>query len=363
MMTSSWPTALAALTIAIAIAILSQGGVLAFQAAHQSFAASCSSSRCSSPLHRLLASDSDASTDKSDDDVGPDILQPFVPAMDPKYSVTGPVGEGKFIISRTGPPTAEEMSNEQMLKIVKIECNDLEVNTLVWKCLGYRFNEEEEKWEPTEVFPNWKERFPDPPDFIGMQRVYSREVDQPSLRSNQALVRSIPPGNKQSLKTQLKPIGWKGYNYKELTPNKTRRAQCANWIVFFREELFGYTVEELKERRRLRKEAEAAAEAKMREEGKEVDTWKPPVKEVCLLSFPCRLLNYGAVVCGEERKWDAKRRSDQREQRIAWPYLARKCNVIVRNCHTAANLTPPNHAQLTLVKRTSNCRGMQWVEQ
>ena len=122
------------------------------------------------------------------------------------------MGEGKFIISRTGPPTAEEMSNEQMLKIVKIECNDLEVNTLVWKCLGYRFNEEEEKWEPTEVFPNWKERFPDPPDFIGMQRVYSREVDQPSLRSNQALVRSIPPGNKQSLKTQLKPIGWKGYN-------------------------------------------------------------------------------------------------------------------------------------------------------
>mmetsp|Transcript_13609 Transcript_13609/g.22864 ORF Transcript_13609/g.22864 Transcript_13609/m.22864 type:complete len:278 (-) Transcript_13609:48-881(-) len=276
-MTSSWPTALAALTIAI----LPQGGVLAFQTAHQSFAASCSSSRCSSPVHRLLASGSDASTDKSDDDnVGPDILQPFVPALDPKYSVRGPVGEGKFIISRTGPPTAEEMSNEQMLKIVKIECNDLEVNTLVWKCLGYRFNEEEEKWEPTEVFPNWKERFPDPPDFIGMQRVYSREVDQPSLRSNQALVRSIPPGNKQSLKTQLKPIGWKGYNYKELTPNKTRRAQCANWIVFYREELFGYTVEELKERRRLRKEAEAAAEAKMREEGKEVDTWKPPVKEV-----------------------------------------------------------------------------------
>lgn len=68
---------------------------------------------------------------------------------------------------------------------------------------------------------------------------------------------------------------------KGLTPNKTRRAQCANWIIFFREELFGYTVEELRERRRLKKEAEAAAEAKMREEGKEVeDTWQAPVKEV-----------------------------------------------------------------------------------
>ena len=167
------------------------------------------------PVHRLLAG-SDGSTDdeKSDapiDEDAPDILQPFVPAMDPKYSVRGPVGEEKFIISRTGPPTSEEISNEQMLKIVKIECTDLEVNTLVWKCLGYRFNEEEDKWEPTEVFPNWKERFPDPPDFIGMQRVYSKEVDQPSLRSNQALVRSIPPDNKQSVKSQLKPLGWKGY--------------------------------------------------------------------------------------------------------------------------------------------------------
>lgn len=62
--------------------------------------------------------------------------------------------------------------------------------------------------------------------------------------------------------------------YKGLTPNKTRRAQCANWLVFFREELFGYSLEELRERRRLKREAEAAAAA-AEEEG-----WKPPVKEV-----------------------------------------------------------------------------------
>jgi|EP00970_Alexandrium_tamarense_P003735 hypothetical protein len=72
--------------------------------------------------------------------------------------------------------------------------------------------------------------------------------------------------------------------YKELTPNKTRRAQCANWLIFYREELFGYTVEELRERRRLRKEAEAIAEEeakrKAKEEGKDVDDWKLPVTEV-----------------------------------------------------------------------------------
>ena len=64
--------------------------------------------------------------------------------------------------------------------------------------------------------------------------------------------------------------------YKELTPNKTRRAQCANWLIFYREELFGYTVEELRERRRLKKEAEEKA----KEAEQKGDEWKPPVKEV-----------------------------------------------------------------------------------
>ena len=73
--------------------------------------------------------------------------------------------------------------------------------------------------------------------------------------------------------------------YKELTPNKTRRAQCANWLLYYREELFGYTVEELRERRRLKKEKEEE-ERRIKEEeakksGKDVeDEWKPPVKEV-----------------------------------------------------------------------------------
>ena len=236
------------------------------------------------PIHQLFASTSSDTTANAKEDEksnnGPDILQPYLPAMDPKYSVNGPIGVSKnFIISRAGPPTIEELSNEQMLSIVNIECTDLEVNTLVWKCLGYRFNEENEVWTPSEVFPKWKERYPDPPDFIGMKRVYSREIDQDSLRSNQALVRSIPAENKQSLKKHLKPLGWKGYQYKELTPNKTRRAQCANWLIFYREELFGYTIEELKEKRKLKREAEDAAEAKRLEKGEEKE-WKPPVKEV-----------------------------------------------------------------------------------
>jgi len=70
--------------------------------------------------------------------------------------------------------------------------------------------------------------------------------------------------------------------YAELTPNKTRRAQCTNWLLYYRMELFGYTIEELRERRRIRREQKEEEERKMREaaEGKKEDEWKPPVKEV-----------------------------------------------------------------------------------
>jgi hypothetical protein len=54
-----------------------------------------------------------------------------------------------------------------------------------------------------------------PPDLIGMRRDYSKEIDSPSLQSNQMIVvKSIPMEFTQSLKTA---IGLEGYQYKELT--------------------------------------------------------------------------------------------------------------------------------------------------
>ena len=109
----SLPAALAA----ISIAVLFQGSV-AFQTIISQQPLTPSSSRCNRPVHRTLLAESDGSTEKSEDDCcppiaedGPEILKPFLPAMDPKYKANGPLGEGDFIISRTGPPTAEEMSN------------------------------------------------------------------------------------------------------------------------------------------------------------------------------------------------------------------------------------------------------------
>mmetsp|Transcript_23553 Transcript_23553/g.48893 ORF Transcript_23553/g.48893 Transcript_23553/m.48893 type:complete len:282 (-) Transcript_23553:1223-2068(-) len=215
------------------------------------------------------------------------IIQPFLPAADPQYKCTGPVGEGSFVASRTGGPTDDELTNENMLKIVLLECNDLEVNTLVWKCLGYRFDTETNEWKNDEVFPNFRERYPTPPDFIGMQRIYSKDVDEPSLRSNQALVRSIPLEYKQCLKPALKPLGWNGYKMMGLTPKKTRRAQCANWLIYYRDHLYGYSVEELREQRAQKKAQEAVAEqerlAELVRQGKtpdEEEEFRPPVNEV-----------------------------------------------------------------------------------
>jgi len=209
-------------------------------------------------------------------------LATVVEALNPRYKCTEPVGEGDFILSRTGGPIIEELSNENLFKILMLENSDLETNTLVWKCLGYRFDEEAEEWTPKEVFPNWKKKFPEPPDFIGMSRMYSKEIDQPSLKSNQQLVKSIPADNKQQLKVQLRPLGFTGFKYKELTPNKTRRAQCANWLLYYREELFGYTIDELKKRRKLKLEAAEVDRLRILEDtGNDTnDDWKPPVKEV-----------------------------------------------------------------------------------
>lgn len=166
--------------------------------------------------HVVMVASSESSEDMEDmskqEKLKPIILEPCIEAMDPNYSVKGPVGGGEFLISRTGGPTDEELTDENLYKIIERKANDLEVNTLVWKCLGYRFDVDKEEWTSLEVFPKWKDRFPDPPDVIGMKRVYSKDVDGPSLRNNQALVKSIPVDNKKSyLKEYMKPFGFTGY--------------------------------------------------------------------------------------------------------------------------------------------------------
>ena len=147
---------------------------------------------------------------------------------------------------------------------------DADVNSLVWKYLGYRFDEEAKAWDTSGVFPKWAAKYPQPPDLVGVTRTYEPKVDEPVLRAVQALQRSVPKEHKDNLRAFLKPLGWGGYKMSApahakattgLTPNMTRRAQVSQWLLYYREALHGVPLEELRRRRDARAAEEAVAEA------------------------------------------------------------------------------------------------------
>lgn len=110
------------------------------------------------------------------------------------------------------------LSTATIWGILNDELEDTTVNQLVWQCLGYRYDADRQTWDISTVAPEWREAYPEPPDFI---------ADRPP---NVKLVRSTPPANKQLLKEQL---GFAGYKVNELVPRKTRRAQISNWLLSY----------------------------------------------------------------------------------------------------------------------------------
>jgi len=170
------------------------------------------------------------------------------------------------------PPVAQvldpedKLSDWEMLRIVTQDMPDEEVNELVWECLGYVKSVDmdpetltvEVKWDNTNVFPKWRAKYPEPMDLLGITRKYYPEVDAPIKEANAALARSIPQAYKQGLKAVLKPLGWTGFRLATLTPNKTRRAQVANWLVYYRSELRGVSLEELQRRKAAKQAREEA---------------------------------------------------------------------------------------------------------
>lgn len=46
--------------------------------------------------------------------------------------------DGDFVIGREGEPTAAELANENLIKILAEKSTDEELNWLLWKCLGER---------------------------------------------------------------------------------------------------------------------------------------------------------------------------------------------------------------------------------
>jgi hypothetical protein len=108
------------------------------------------------------------------------------------------------------------LNTDTIWAILKEEIDDATVNQLVWDALGYRYDDINQRWDVSQVAPEWKQEYPDPPDFI---------ADRPPTVK---LTRSILPENKQLLKEKL---GFKGYKIGEFGPRQTRRATAANWLL------------------------------------------------------------------------------------------------------------------------------------
>lgn len=110
------------------------------------------------------------------------------------------------------------LTTETIWAILNEEIDDATVNQLVWYCLGYRYDSSTGQWDNQQVPPEWRDEYPEPPNFIE------------SRPATMKLTRSVPQENKQLLKEQL---GFKGYKIGEFGPRQTRRATAANWLLSY----------------------------------------------------------------------------------------------------------------------------------
>ncbi|MGK7890961.1 MAG: DUF1823 family protein [Leptolyngbyaceae cyanobacterium] len=115
-------------------------------------------------------------------------------------------------------PPLPELTTDTFWAIINNELSDEIVSHLVWQGLGYRYDETHQTWDATNVSPEWRDTYPEPPDFIG---------NRPAIVK---LTRSTPKPHKQLLKEEL---GFKGYKIDELTPQRTRRATMTNWLMSY----------------------------------------------------------------------------------------------------------------------------------
>ena len=110
------------------------------------------------------------------------------------------------------------LNKETIWDIINDNIDDTTVNQLVWYHLGYRYDANTEKWDTSQVAPEWAAEYPEPGNFIE------------SRPATMKLTRSIPQENKQLLKQKL---GFKGYKIGEFGPRQTRRATMAGWLLSY----------------------------------------------------------------------------------------------------------------------------------
>jgi hypothetical protein len=107
-----------------------------------------------------------------------------------------------------------ELSVDTIKRILTLELDDETVNGLVLQTLGFSYDPSTGEWKDSQADPAWKSgSIPD---------VIAHRADSVKL------TRSIRQQHKQLLKEYLH---FPGYKIAELTPQKTRRATAANWLL------------------------------------------------------------------------------------------------------------------------------------
>ena len=66
-----------------------------------------------------------------------------------------PHPHSSVLCSSSGPITLDDLSDENIVKIVRMECSDADANVLAWRCLGYVYDENTGTWDASAVFPKW----------------------------------------------------------------------------------------------------------------------------------------------------------------------------------------------------------------
>ena len=59
------------------------------------------------------------------------------------------------LCSSSSPITLDDLRDENLVKIVQMECSDADANVLAWRCLGYVYNHDSQSWDASAVFPKW----------------------------------------------------------------------------------------------------------------------------------------------------------------------------------------------------------------
>eukprot|EP00667_Euglena_gracilis_P008361 EG_transcript_8462 len=142
------------------------------------------------------------------------------------------------------PVTAEELTDSRLMELL-LHKRDEELNILVWKCLGYRYVccGAGFCWDTSNVFPKWRYKYPQPPDLVGISGDTSKTIEAVEF-----LAQLTAETYRNRVAEYSKTLGLR-YNAEHVKPEAEQKVQVTQWIMYYRDQYFGISMEELLNRK------------------------------------------------------------------------------------------------------------------